>query len=140
MGDALKPHIGDAVVIPGQLVEGVEASEMVGRQFGDCSGIFYHPEVLGGAQPGGGDCFTCPPVDPERTIATANCAVAGSRRVRFAGETPAENVVVTGASKHGTQSSHKDFLSKTGEGMQGDHGAWPTSSTLDSRSCIHAIG
>ncbi|MEL6401211.1 MAG: hypothetical protein AAFR26_19385 [Cyanobacteria bacterium J06626_4] len=45
MGDALKTHIGYATVIPGQIVEGVEAIEMVDRQFGDFRGIVHHLEV-----------------------------------------------------------------------------------------------
>ena len=45
LGDALKTHIGYATVIPGQIVEGVEAIEMVDRQFGDFRGIVHHLEV-----------------------------------------------------------------------------------------------
>lgn len=41
-----------------------------------------------------------PPVDPERIITTASCAMTGRRQVRVAVKVPAESGSVTGAGQH----------------------------------------
>lgn len=155
MGAALKPHIGDAAVIPRQSVEGVEAIEMVVGSSGAVMGSFtirrgapsfvgpVHRDSapgsglnsrksskssydrateVGGAQLGGGDCLTCPPVDSDRIIAMANCAVADSCRFQFAGEVSAESAAVTEASKRAAESIRQDSLNKNRRKNAGDHG------------------